>query len=73
MVVTISILLTLLLILILVSISYTNHRIIERDIRHDLVNKNFHCSVLVELSKILEREKLSHLLIEATENVKKPN
>jgi hypothetical protein len=73
MVVTISILLTLLLILILVSISYTNHRIIERDLRHDLANKNYHYTVLVELSKLLERENLSHFLIEATENVKKPN
>jgi DNA integrity scanning protein DisA with diadenylate cyclase activity len=71
MVVTISILLTLLLILILVSISYTNHRISAGDRRHDLANKNFHCSVLVELSKIIEREKLDHLLIEATENASK--
>jgi len=69
----VSLLILLLLVLIIIIIVYSNHKIIERDLRHDLANKNFHCSVLVELSKILEREKLDHLLIKATENVKKPN
>jgi hypothetical protein len=69
----VSLLILLLLVLIIIIIVYSNHRIIERDLRHDLANKNYHYTVLVELSNILERENLSHFLIEATENVKKPN
>jgi hypothetical protein len=69
----VSLLILLLLIITVIIIVYTNHRIIVRDLRHDVANKDFHYAVLVELSKILEREKLDHLLIEATENVKKPN
>ena len=68
--VTIAILCTLLVILVMVVISYSTHRIIVRDLRHDLANKNFHYAVLVELSKILERENLSHFIIEAQKNIK---
>ena len=52
------------------AISYTVHRLVVRDLRHDLANKEIDSKVLRLLWEELEKLELDYLVIEARKKIK---
>ena len=65
-----TILVFLLVIICVFAISYTVHRLIVRDLRHNLVGKEIDSEVLRLLWEELEKLDLGYLVIEARNKIK---